>query len=75
MSTVHKHHTLWFLWPIAALWRLLATIVGLTGRFVAMVIGSALFLTGVIVSLTEIGRAQGIPLAAVGLLLFFKGLF
>ena len=37
----------WYLWPFAAIWRLIATIVGLTGRFVAMVVvGGITRLTG-----------------------------
>jgi len=73
--TQTKHHTPWFLWPFAALWRLLATIVELTGRFVAMILGIVFIVVGVIVSLTVIGAIVGIPLAIVGLLLFLKGLF
>ena len=39
----------WYLWPFVALWRLIATIVGLTGRFVAMVLGLVFLVVGVIV--------------------------
>jgi hypothetical protein len=73
--TQTKHHTPWFLWPFAALWRLLATIVELTGRFVAMILGIVFIVVGVIVSLTVVGAIVGIPLAIVGLLLFLRGLF
>ena len=75
MTTQPKSHTPWFLWPFVALWRLLAIIVELTGRFVAMVLGIVFIIVGVIVSLTVIGAIVGIPLAIVGLLLFFRGLF
>ena len=75
MTTQTKHHIPWFLWPFAALWRLLAMIVELTGRFVAMVLGIVFIVVGVIVSLTIIGAIVGIPLAIGGLLLFLKGLF
>ena len=75
MTHMHRHHIPWYLWPFAAIWRLLATIVGLTGRFVAMVLGLVLIVVGVIVSLTVIGAIVGIPLALVGLLLFLKGVF
>ncbi|HTP02524.1 MAG TPA: hypothetical protein VMJ64_14210 [Anaerolineales bacterium] len=71
-----RHHSIpWYLWPFAALWRLLATIVGLTGRFVAMVLGLIFVVVGVIVSFTIIGAIIGIPMAIIGLLLFFKGVF
>jgi hypothetical protein len=73
----HAHtrsHTPWWAWPFVALWRLLALIVGLTGRFVAMVLGLVFILVGVIVSLTIVGAIIGIPLAIVGVLLFVRGL-
>ena len=76
MTTNAKHNSVpWFLWPFAALWRLLAVIVELTGRFVAMVLGIVFIVVGVIVSLTVIGAIVGLPLALVGLLLFLRGLF
>ena len=75
MTTQTKHRTPWYLWPFVALWRLLATIVELTGRFVAMVIGIVFIVVGVIVSLTVIGAIVGVPLALIGLLLFLRGLF
>lgn len=75
MSTTHKHHIPWFLWPFVALWRLIAVIVGLTGRFVAMVLGLIFIIVGVIVSLTVIGAIVGVPMAIIGVLLFLKGIF
>lgn len=75
MSTRSKSHTPWYLWPFVAIWRLLAIIVEMTGRFVAMVLGIVLVIVGVIVSLTIVGAIVGIPLALVGLLLFFRGIF
>lgn len=75
MTTQTKHHVPWYLWPFAAIWRSLAMIVELTGRFVAMVLGIVFILVGVIVSLTVVGAIVGVPLAVIGLLLFFRGLF
>ena len=75
MTTRTRHHTAWYLWPFIALWRLLATIVELTGRFVAMVLGIVLIIAGAIVSLTVVGAIVGVPLAIIGFLLFMKGLF
>lgn len=65
----------WIWWPFTALWRLLATIVELTGRFVAMVLGLVLMLVGVLVSLTIIGAIVGVPLFIVGALLTLRGIF
>lgn len=70
-----KRHTPWYLWPFAALWRLMATIVELTGRFVAMVIGLVFVIVGAVVSLTIVGAIVGIPMAIIGLLLFVRGIF
>jgi len=75
MLAMHKHHVPWFLWPFAMLWHLLATIVGLTGRFVAMILGLVFMVVGFIVSLTLVGAIVGIPIMIVGLLLFLKGVF
>jgi hypothetical protein len=73
--TVQEKRIPWYLWPFAAIWKLLALIVEMTGRLVAMIIGIVLMLVGGIVSLTVIGAIIGIPLAVVGLLLFLKGIF
>ena len=68
-------HTHWIWWPLIALWRLLATIVELTGRFVAIVLGLVLMLAGFLVSLTIIGAIVGIPLIIIGLMLAIRGIF
>jgi hypothetical protein len=75
MTTETKQHIPWYLWPFAALWKLLAVIVEMTGRFVAMVLGIVFIIVGVIVSLTIVGAVVGIPLAIVGLLLLLRGIF
>jgi hypothetical protein len=75
MAAHERHNTPWYLWPFVALWKLLAVIVEMTGRLVAMIIGIVLMIVGVLVSLTIIGAIVGVPLAIVGLLLFVKGIF
>lgn len=65
----------WILWPFVAIWRLVALIVELTGRLIAVVLGSVLILAGLLVSLTVIGAIVGLPLALFGLLLVVRGLF
>ena len=74
MTTETKKQIPWYLWPFAALWKLLAVIVEMTGRFVAMVLGIVFIVVGVIVSLTIVGALVGVPLAIVGLLLLFRGM-
>ena len=75
MTTQTKKHIPWYLWPFAALWKLLAVIVEMTGRFVAMVLGVVFIIVGVIISLTIVGAIVGIPLAIIGLLLLLRGMF
>jgi len=72
----HQDHSfLWIFWPFKAFWHLIALIVRLTGRLLAVVIGAVLMLLGVLVSLTIVGAIVGIPLAVVGLLIVLRGLF
>lgn len=73
--TTQKRSIPWYLWPFAAIWKLLAVIVEMTGRFVAIVLGFVLILAGVLVSLTIVGAIVGVPLAVIGLLLFLRGMF
>jgi hypothetical protein len=62
------------LWPFVALFRLVAGILVLGGRFLVMVLGMVFIFVGALVSLTIVGAIVGIPLALVGLLLVFRGL-
>ena len=75
MTTETKKHIPWYLWPFAALWKLIAVIVEMTGRFLAMVLGIVFIVVGIIISLTIIGAIVGIPLAIIGLLLLLRGMF
>lgn len=75
MTTHERQHISWYLWPFAAIWKLLAVIVEMTGRLVALILGIVLMIVGVLVSLTLVGAIVGVPLAIVGLLLFVKGIF
>jgi len=65
----------WILWPVIALWRLLASIIELTGRFVVILLGTVLIFAGLLVSLTIVGAIVGIPLMLFGGLLVVRGLF
>jgi hypothetical protein len=58
-----------------ALWRLVAGIIQVTGRLLAIVLGVVLMIVGVVLSATIIGAVLGIPLAAFGLMLVVRGLF
>src|SRR5437867_13456257 len=74
MTTHERHHIPWYLWPFAAIWKLLAVIVEMTGRLVALILGIVLMIVGVLVSLTIVGAIVGVPLAIIGFLLFIKGI-
>jgi hypothetical protein len=67
--------TPWIFWPFVALWRVLTGILALTGRLVGIVLGLALLIIGLVISLTVIGAIIGIPLMIFGLLLIVRGLF
>lgn len=70
-----RRHLSWIWWPFLAIWRLLSTIVEMTGRFLAMVLGGILLIVGFIVSLTIVGAIVGIPLMVIGGLLVLRGIF
>jgi hypothetical protein len=57
-------NTPWYLWPVVALWRL-----------VAVLLGVVLFIAGGLLTLTVVGAVAGIPLMIVGLLLIARGIF
>jgi hypothetical protein len=73
MAKDHQVH--WLLWPFWAIWRLLTFILGLTGRLVAVALGTVLMIAGLVVSLTIVGAVVGLPLILVGLLLTLRGIF
>ena len=74
MSTEPKR-TPWYLWPFAALWRLVSGILVVTGRLVAVVLGLVFVLVGALLSATVVGAIVGVPLILFGGLLVIRGLF
>jgi hypothetical protein len=65
----------WILWPIAALWDLIAWIVQFTGRIVAAVLGLVLMIVGVLLTVTIVGAIAGIPLIVLGFMLMVRSIF
>lgn len=65
----------WLLRPFVWLWNFIAYIVTLTGRLVAVILGMAFMLVGVILSLTVVGAIVGIPIFIIGVLLVVRGLW
>jgi hypothetical protein len=69
-----ERRTPWFLWPFKALWDLLTWILNLTGRLIAAVLGVALMIVGIILTVTVIAAPVGIPLIIFGLLLMIRSI-
>ena len=63
------------LWPFYAVWKLLTFVLELTGRLLCALLGIALMVIGVAVSLSIVGAVIGMPLAAFGFLLTVRALF
>ena len=63
------------LWPFYAIWRLLTFILELIGRLLCALLGIALMVAGVAITLTILASPVGIPLAALGFLLLVRAIF
>jgi hypothetical protein len=72
---VNLKKTPWYLWPFAAIWNLVAYIVKLTGRLVAVLLGFVLLILGVVLTVTVIGAIIGVPLGVIGVLMIIRGLW
>jgi hypothetical protein len=66
---------LWFLWPFAALWRLLALVLIITGRILGIILALGLMILGIALIVTVAGMPIGIPFAILGLLLMIRSIF
>jgi len=65
----------WIFWPIAALWDLVAFVLGVTGRIVGGVVGFLLLVVGLLLTVTVILAPIGVPLILVGFLLLVRSVF
>jgi hypothetical protein len=74
-NMVNLKKTPWYLWPFAAIWNLVAYIVMLTGRLLAVILGFVFIILGVILTVTVIGAIIGIPLGVIGVLMIIRGLW
>ncbi len=63
------------LWPFYAIWRLLTFVLNLIGRVISALLGIALMVGGVAITLSVVGAPIGIPLASLGFLLLIRALF
>jgi len=63
------------LWPFYAIWRILTFILGVVGRVICILLGIALMIGGVAITLSVVGAPLGIPLASLGFLFLIRALF
>jgi len=75
MSRTDNSTTAWLLWPFAAVWKLLATILVITGRVLGIILALGLMAVGVALTMTVAGAPVGIPAAILGLLLMIRSVF
>ena len=75
MTDTEERRVPWILWPFYALWRLLSFILEATGRLVLGVLGIAIMVVGLVISLTIVGAPVGIPIAILGFLLLLRAFF
>jgi hypothetical protein len=70
-----KNTTSCLAWPFVAIWNLLSAILNLTGRLIAGVLGVALMIVGIVLTVLVVTAPIGIPLIVFGLLLIMRCLF
>ena len=75
MADTAESRVPWILWPFYAIWKLVTIVVEITGRIICALLGIALMIAGVAISLSVIGAIIGIPLTAFGFLLAVRALF
>ncbi len=63
------------LWPFYAIWRVVTFILGLAGRLLCSILGIALIIAGVAITMSIVGAPLGIALASLGFLLLVRALF
>ena len=67
--------TPWIFRPFAALWRLVAGLVGMTGRMIGAAVGLVLLVLGALLTATVLGAVVGIPLLFLGGMIVVRSLF
>lgn len=63
------------LWPFYAIWRMLTFILNVVGRLICALLGLAVMIAGVAITISVIGAPLGIPLVVLGFLLVIRALF
>ena len=65
----------WLLFPFTALWKLMTIILELTGRMLAIIMGTLFIALGIALILTVVASPLGIALLILGILLLIRSLF
>lgn len=61
--------------PFVLLWRLLGFVINVTSRIVCALLGLAIMIGGVALTMSVIGAPAGVPLSILGFLLLVRALF
>ncbi|MBZ0292656.1 MAG: hypothetical protein K8L99_08865 [Anaerolineae bacterium] len=61
--------------PFRIVWGLLALILNIGGRLLAIILGLVLLLIGALLTLTGVGALFGVPMLILGFALILRGLF
>ena len=75
MSDSTETHIPILLWPFYAIWRLLTFVLSVVGRLICSLLGIAMMIAGVLITMSVVGAPIGIPLASLGFLLLIRALF
>ena len=75
MNDSTQSHVPVLLWPFYAVWRLLTFIISVIGRLLCALLGIALMVAGVAITMSVVGAPLGIPLASLGFLLLIRAVF
>ena len=75
MNDSTQSHVPVLLWPFYAIWRLLTFIISVIGRLLCALLGIALMVAGVVITMSVVGAPLGIPLTSLGFLLLIRAVF
>ena len=62
-------------WPVIALWEFLTFVLKAAGRLITAVLGLALMIAGMFLTVTVVAAPLGIPLIVFGFLLMVRSIF
>lgn len=61
--------------PFTIAWKLVESMIKITGRLVAIMLGCIITTIGILLSLTIIGAILGIPMTILGITMIIRGVF